>query len=175
MCLPGFGSEPSLKVKLPLEASVKVEGPSFELHWYKDYADQRRKISRHIKTLLSDGVRPENIAILSPHSKDSSAVRDGLIEVPYPLVFPRPEDSIDKDQIGYYTIQSFKGMESEVVLLIDLDNLSNDYDLTLNYIGGSRAFLVLSAFVSEKAESGIRKKTDNTIDNFNDLFIFSPV
>ena len=44
-------------------------------------------------------------------------------------------------------------MESEVVLLIDLDNLSNDYDLTLNYIGGSRAFLVLSAFVSEKAEN----------------------
>ena len=45
----------------------------------------------------------------------------------------------EHEGIKFYTIQGFKGLESKVVILCDVDDTESEYAKTLNYIAISRA------------------------------------
>ena len=139
----------SLLSGVPFENFPDTDGPPFHMQFYKDDADQRREVSKFVNKLLSNGASPDKIAILSPTTREYSSLRDGLIDVVHELVSPDTDESVGQKEIGFYTIQSFKGLESQIVLLVDLENLKEPYHLSLNYVGGSRAVVALAAFICE--------------------------
>lgn len=137
---------------VPIERILAASGPDVDTDWYDNRQDARRKISRLINRFLSDGIEPSNIVVLSDRRMAGSSVSNGLVDVSFELVEPDPESELTDNQIGYFTIQSFKGLESEVVVLIDLDDITAIRSLANNYVGSSRATSKLAVYISRSAK-----------------------
>lgn len=130
-----------------LESSV--QGPKVETLWYRGSSDQRRTASNCIGRLLSRGVRPGDIVVLST----KTLARSGLAEGWQGNVGARLADlgagGVDDDgAVRFSTIAGFKGLESDAVVLLDAVTAapSSRY---LTYVGASRARVVLVVLLDE--------------------------
>jgi len=102
-----------------------------------------------VTELLHKGVMPESITILSPFSFGESSVssltkkiKNQIIELDDYSVRAFPPNGI-----SFAEIKNFKGLENEVIIVIDLiepEKLNNDDDRTLHYVAMSRARGLLS-------------------------------
>lgn len=116
--------------------TLEADGPDVEELWYRDSPDQRRVVGKAIARLLSQGVEPSQIVVLSPRRLHLSALGESLHDVPYPL----SEQSDPSDRaIGFSTIQGFKGLESDVVVLVDIDGITGPEDRYRIYVATTRA------------------------------------
>ena len=61
-----------------------------------------------------------------------------------------PLNAREDNNIGYCTVHAFKGMESQVVILTDIENIKGRQSESLLYIGMSRAKIRLCILMSEK-------------------------
>ena len=126
---------------------LKVEGPDTEQYWYRDERDEIREVSKCVNHLLSDKIPASEITILSPFRRENSCVRNGLVEVVYPLKDLQPNISDRSMAINFATINSFKGLESKVILVVDINNLEDFETRQMIYVGCSRALVFLSVFI----------------------------
>ncbi|HOB35176.1 MAG TPA: AAA family ATPase [Bacillota bacterium] len=116
-----------------------------EVHFHSWSTDsqQRRMLEREIRRLLERGIQPRRITILSPHRRENSCLAgvDSLAGCPLAEVGdPRP------DALRFSTIRAFKGLESDVVLLIGVRPDSPVCSRPDLYVGGSRARYMLQIF-----------------------------
>lgn len=105
--------------------------------------EQRLLIEKEIGRLVSQGVQLKRMQILSPHVKGKSylAGREKLKE--WPLI--EAAGGVNHG-LRFSTIRSFKGLEADIVFLIDISADSKactDADI---YVGGSRARYQLYIF-----------------------------
>lgn len=128
---------------------LKAEGPEVEHLWYRGKTDQTRLVSRFVGRLLGDGLRPEEIVVMGRRRLANSGLRDGLQSVPYRLVEGQEARSIE-----YVTISGFKGLESDVVILVDVDDLEAEGIAEDLYVATSRARLLLAVSIEEAAREG---------------------
>jgi len=124
---------------------MKVTGPEVEYVWYESDPQLRKSLVNSINRVLSEKIDSRDMVILSPRRFDRSAVRDGLERVGARLV----NDSIPRPgELRFMTIHSFKGLESDVVFLIDIDDLEAPTLRSAVYVGASRARAILCVFLS---------------------------
>lgn len=136
------------------DSTLVVDGLEVKDLWYRDEAHQRRLMRDCLNQLLSNGARPEDIVILSRRRLELSSVRDGLPGVPYPIV-PLDDDhdlGSSKPAIQFSTIGAYKGLEANIALVIDIDELSSPDTLRALYVGASRARAVLVTFFAERCK-----------------------
>jgi hypothetical protein len=115
---------------------------------WETYAEEKRLIEAEVGRLVSQGIKPSRIVILSPNKQDKSSLRDCDRIKEWPLADFR---SAAGNVIRFATIRSFKGLEADVVFLIGLKEgkqTCTDADV---YVGGSRARFLLYVF-HNKAE-----------------------
>ena len=127
-----------------------TEGPrTVDREW--DNAKGQSKVARAcIKDWLDRGVPPEAITILSPRRFESSAaVSDVGIGVRIRDRSGEPPED-EPGVIRFSTIQSFKGLESDAVILADVDDLDSDTARGLLYVGASRARTLLAVLRAEE-------------------------
>lgn len=62
----------------------------------------------------------------------------------------RDLDEYDGSCLNYCTIQSYKGLEAKAVFLIDIDGFETVDDRQLNYVGMSRAKILLYMYYSSE-------------------------
>ncbi len=139
--------------------TLPVEGPDVEWHWYRDHEHERREISKCVNRILGEGFKPPEITILSLRPREGSCLREGLVSVPYPLIDTEDALSLPQERaIRYATTANFKGLESKVIILVDVDTLAEADTLFSLYVGASRAIALLIVFIAEsqKAAYGIR-------------------
>jgi len=131
--------------------TLKIEGPQVETKWYKNSPHQGRLVSNIVRRLLQD-LAPQDIVILSPYSVEDRCLREGLIDVPFPLV-GLSDAAESPPALRFARISDFKGLESDAILLLDIDDLRSDEALYALYVGASRAraYLVLFIHANEKA------------------------
>lgn len=125
---------------------TRTDGPTEKAVWYRDANDQVRVISRLVNRLLSEGFAPGDIIILSHRSFARSDLSSGLDKVPYDLFdWTSSEGAVSPNVVRFSTIQSFKGLESDIVIIADIDSLKHpNFDRAkLNYVGATRACLML--------------------------------
>ncbi len=108
--------------------------------------EERKLVEREIGRLISQGLTPRRITILSPRRREKSCLAsvDSIHGI---HLYNFPEEK--PDGIRFATIRSFKGLESDVVFLIDIVGgapVCTDADI---YVGGSRARYLLYVFVQE--------------------------
>ena len=115
---------------------------------YRKRQDQAEIVEYMIRSLLREQIAPDDIVILSASRFDNSVAS----ELSFPIATAREQR---KGKILFSTVHSFKGLESPVIILVDVDNLEYEQKMNLLYVGMSRARSVLYMAVSEKAHHAL--------------------
>ena len=132
----------------PMLEVLAPDGPAVELTWYTSADDQQRAISGRLKQLSRERFTAQQITILSRYRFERSIAQTGL-GVPLKDISRGGLDAAG-DENTFSTVSSFKGLEAEVVLLVDVDDLSSLDGLISVYVGASRARVLLHVFISEQ-------------------------
>jgi Nuclease-related domain/AAA domain/UvrD-like helicase C-terminal domain len=120
-----------------------VQGPKVETLWYRDEPDQRRTATNCVGRLLSQGVRPADITVLATDSLNKSCLAAGWSsDIGARLADATSGPVHDDGAVRFSTIQAFKGLESDAVVLLDAVT-ATDASRYLTYVGASRARIVL--------------------------------
>lgn len=130
-----------------------VDGPETRHYWYENPAGELRLVAEHLKNLVYSGIKPSEITLLSKYRIESSCLAGVTRDFPWPIVDVGERTAADVDSIHFSTVNAFKGLESDVVFLLDTDDLASPDALTSIYIGGSRARSLLSVFLSKGLEA----------------------
>lgn len=130
-------------------------------NWFEASEDLFEKIKNQVSMLKKDGVNPNSITVLYPGKSSLEPLlktegrKGGFTELTKDSISnPKP------NHVWYCSVQAFKGLESDVVLLADIRDLDSEFAQTVNYIGMTRAKFVLALFYhSSLQDSKIRKVT----------------
>jgi len=132
---------------------LKLESPEVEAIWYRDHAHQKRETSRVIRRWLNDGVKSADLAVISCRTQRNSGLAEGLEEtVPYQLIEWDKDEPPPENIIPFSTVHSFKGLESDLVVMADIGEpakLGDGFLSPLYYVGASRARVMLVLSISE--------------------------
>ena len=135
----------------------QIAGLPVDYRYYQSPESQRKVLTEVLKLLLTDGVKPTDIVIISPLAFSNSGVAgtDGgdyfrIMEIGE-LIPARTRTPI----IRFSTTQAFKGMESSVVVLCDVEQITDGEPQSLLYVAMSRARSQLTVLVHEHAKPSI--------------------
>lgn len=134
---------------------MKAEGIQPEYITYRDLRDEKEKLVFRLRALRTQGISLRNIVILSPYGNDNP--RSCLYGIILPpdlegIRFNPSDRERDKNTYAAYTIQAFKGLESDVVIMVDTDRFNDNSRRLLNYVAIFRARSLLYVFYPETAE-----------------------
>lgn len=124
------------------------DGINVDIKNYRRRIDQIEKLRELLAKLKSASIKNDDIVILSPYRYDNSSISEADI----PDVTCNSNER--KGKILFSTIHSFKGLESTVVILIDIDKMYGDEDKHILYIGMSRAKSALYMLVNKNITLG---------------------
>ena len=137
-----------------------VQTCALPIYW-KTAKQQVESLTDVIRCLLQEGLRPEDLVILSPHTfADSTAGRLSFSDHRHGTVVARElRDSAPASRsqtaLGFATIQAFKGMESPGIILCDIERVETEEPQALLYVGMSRARSYLVMMVHESVKTSI--------------------
>ena len=136
-----------------------IQGSSVKYLYYDDDFDQAMKLSTYVNSLIKDqGIKPEEITILSPKTSSASLSGSGRLRLDRPLhdVNKNPKTIKINGHVSFCSIASFKGLESPVIVLTDINELSDEINNRLNYVGFTRARSHLVVLLNKKLKAKIR-------------------
>lgn len=130
---------------------LKITGEPVDFYVCNAPEDQTKKLLDCVKGLKRKGFKSSAITILSAKRRENSIIN--LCDKEKFIIGNYGEDP-DAYFAMFSTVQSFKGLESEIVILVDVDDYA---DVRLMYIALSRARSKLIVLETERA-SKQRKK-----------------
>lgn len=112
---------------------------------YTDLEDFKQQIKNIVKELRSEKIDPADVVFLAPKKYSNSILHEIGFEV---------NELGNQFDIGsllprYSTIQGFKGLDAKIVILVDVDNISDKNFAKFMYIAGTRARTLLYVVASE--------------------------
>lgn len=131
-----------------IEQSINNEaiGEDVEIIKYNDEISQRNNIKKIIRRLKMNGIKNSEIVILSKYNYEDSVFKGNnfLSDIAkVRKIFDYDNQSYKDDCIKFSTIHSFKGLESKIIILVDVDTAEDMDSKILNYVAISRAKLLL--------------------------------
>jgi len=125
---------------------------------YTDKADFKQKIREILKKLRVGKVDLSDVVFLAPKKYSISTLYETGIEV------NELGDKFNGNSLlpRYATIQGFKGLDSKIVILIDVDKISDKNFSKFMYIAGTRERTLLYVVAPEEFWAG---KEDGCYDN----------
>lgn len=130
----------ALKPYLPPDDETECVGPRgrpVEIIPLTDGKDALAELRAVLHRLTKEGVRSEDIVLLTPASKDRSMWKDDQQIDKWVLTWNLQTTATDAIRVS--TIYQFKGLESPVVILSEMDKAYEDKRSELTYVGLSRA------------------------------------
>lgn len=119
-----------------------------DYRYWRNRQHQAQRLRSILDTLAKDGVSKSDVVILSRRRLANSVVsmlgRD---------IRSAGTRQGQEAEIVFSTIHAFKGLESPVVILCDVDRLDSDVDRALMYVGMSRARSHLIVLLHERLQS----------------------
>jgi len=107
-------------------------------------ARTRRAVAELVKRLVDkESVRPDQIAVITPHSRKNSALA-GVEDLKGVPLSSDPRNR--SGAVLHATIGSFKGLESDVVIFADVDPSDPRCSRNARYVAASRARSLLHVF-----------------------------
>lgn len=135
----------------------RVEGLAVDYRYWRTLNHQAQVLSRVIEKLLDDGVDPEDITVLSPRRFRESVAHTLEESKRFSLYELRERNSRNNGaaQVPFSTIHAFKGMESPVIVMCDLDAIDSEEPQALLYVGMSRARSHLTILLHNETQPAI--------------------
>lgn len=136
----------------------QFEGAPVEYHYWSTAEDQQRLLREVLERLTANLHDADSIVLLSPRRWETSvasrlaAIR-GLTIVE---VGPERQAESRERQLSWATVQAFKGMESPVVVVLDIDTLEGEREQSVIYVAMSRARSYLVMLLHENLRGVIR-------------------
>ncbi len=152
---------------VPPAKYLKIKGPVVNTKVYSDDREFIKLFREDLMSLLSFGVLAKDIVILSRYKKENSLLKK--LDAVCNMSINECDDvsKFNPKCINYFTVQSYKGLESEYVFLIDIDGFESPENRRINYVGMSRAKIRLSIFFCEQ----LRDEYENTLDAGRELLV----
>lgn len=124
-----------------------------DIHYYATPSQQRKKLRDILERLHKGSFSSQDIVILSPKAGSRCAAA-AVTEAPWSERLA-PYEQCSTNQIPYTTIHSYKGLESPVVIVTDIEHLSGEHFCSLFYVAATRSLEQLYLLVHETAKSAI--------------------
>jgi hypothetical protein len=139
----------------------QLAGLPVDYRYYRHATAQAAMVHELVGTLVNEGVRPSDIVLLSPNKLAHSGVAS-LAESGHLQIADLGDRETQRSQPGgpvirFATIGAFKGMESPVVLLCDVDRVSDREPQSLLYVAMSRARSQLVVFAHDGCRQAINE------------------
>ena len=144
----------------------KETGLPVEYIYWKTPADLVASLENQVDRLTKENIPIQNIVLLSPYSLKKSNLAGVERISGFSLVdISRGKASGRAKDLKFSTIHSFKGLESQVAIIVDIDAMYGHNPQSVLYVGMSRARSHLILMVKESArkrfESGFRQPRDD--------------
>lgn len=132
----------------------QVVGPPVDYHYYDSDRKQRDAFADTVRRLLAGGVSAADIIVISRLRLANSGIAgvDGGNSFRLAEVGEHAASGSRVPVIRFSTAQAFKGMESAVVVLCDVEQVSDQEPQALLYVAMSRARSLLTMLVHVKAQ-----------------------
>lgn len=134
----------------------RIEGPPVNYITFSSNEEQKEKLEKLLIQLIESGIKQSSITILSSKKRENSVI--SLLNNINVADFSIPPSH----HITYSTIQSFKGLENTIIILVDVDSYESE---SLMYVGMSRARSGMYIFQSESAADCYQKLLKGRIFN----------
>lgn len=144
-----IGRKISVVTLVPPTKHMKISGPNVVMKTYLNNKELISILRKELSSIISSGTQTEDIVILSKYKLENSGVSGVKSLCSLDIVEVEDIGLLKKRAINFLTIQSFKGLESKVVLLIDVDGFKSEQNRMLNYVAMSRAEILLYVFYEE--------------------------
>lgn len=142
-----------------------VDGFRVTLEYFSDDIDQLEKLAMVIHSFRDEGIPSSRIAILSPYATDSIMEKYKMHSDDYLSksdTFAILENAYMRN-ITVSTVSSFKGLESDVVLLTDIKKIRGKWWQSVIYTGMSRARVRLYLLFHDSVSGIVEQSIHNYI------------
>lgn len=129
-----------------------LEGIPVEYIFYNDVKHQKQLLAEQLNKLSTSGLPMNELVIVSPKKFDNSCAASVS---GFTIKEIKHTDEISSTQyfFGFATVQSYKGMECNYVLITDIEDLASEVAKSLLYVGMSRARYGLILLIAESMRS----------------------
>jgi len=113
-----------------------IHGKQPQCFTYKDKMELQTIAANFVKNMLKNGLKPDDIAILSIHRTETNPLNELTALAGIPI-----SDKKEQNKVWFTSIRKFKGLEAQAVLIVDFRYSEADSELALRifYVGCSRA------------------------------------
>ena len=109
-----------------------------------------------LERLVKEKTPIESIVLLSPRRLENSSLAGVERISRFPLMDnSRGMTSANSPSVRFSTIHSFKGLESQVVIIVDIDEVDGEQPQSLLYVAMSRARSLLILMINEHARDAV--------------------
>ena len=130
-------------------------GLPVERRYWKTMPGLLKALTETVVLLTTGGVSIEDIVILSPRRLENSVLADVEMVGEIPLVDCSRILDAGQGCLRFSTVHSFKGLESQVVIIVDIEDVEEDRSQSLLYVGMSRARSLLILLAHQRARRSI--------------------
>ena len=145
---------------------MKTDGEVVGYNKFSSKKEERKQLFKLLRRLLAEGVSKNNIVILSTFrmNNERSCLFDCVIPPEIGEIRQNEFNDLKSDKfIRFYTVQSFKGLEAQVIVYIDIIGFKTDEERMINYVAMSRARTLLEIFYEESLEEERQQMMINTL------------
>ncbi|MGE5410747.1 MAG: NERD domain-containing protein [Clostridiales bacterium] len=133
-----------------------LEGVSVEYIFYKDNAHQCVLLSQQLQKLSENNLPLNELVIISRRKFENSCSKS-VTGFTIKEIKNIDETSSNNTYVRFATIQSYKGMESNYIIITDIEDLVSDVAKALLYVGMSRAKYGLVLLITESIRNEFRE------------------
>lgn len=150
----------SVLTSIPPEKYLKLTGPRVITRKYSGKEQFLKEFRKALMSMLSSGIFPEDIVVLSPLKLENSLLASQKTICNLSLIENNSINFSRKNCLNYFTVQSYKGLESKVALYIDSKGFESNENRMMNYVAMSRARIQLFLFYSDEFEEEYERMVD---------------
>ena len=140
-------------------------GLAVEYRYWKVPSDLVESLTHVLENLLKEKISIDSIMLLSPRRLENSSLA-GIEQISsFPLI-DSSQRMMNKSSnaVRFSTIHAFKGLESQVVIIIDIDDVEREHLQSLLYVGMSRAQSLLILMINERARKAVEFRIKKAVE-----------
>lgn len=139
-------------------------GLAVDHRYWKRPDDLVATLDKVVRRLVAEGVAPGDIVILSPRRLDGSSLGSVSRIGGLALRDASDDQPIAEGSVAFSTIHAFKGLESVVVIVTDIEQVNTDEARSLLYVGMSRARSLLILMINQTARYFLEQRIRETMN-----------
>jgi hypothetical protein len=138
-------------------------GLAVDHRYWRRAVDLVAALEKLVLALLRDGISADDIVILSPRRLESSGLTGVTAIGGLPLRDVSSDQTAGEKAISFSTVHAFKGLESTVVVIIDIEQVDSEEARSLLYVGMSRARFLLVLMIKESSKAFVEQRIRHSL------------